>query len=194
MVVQIAQGYLLYLAAHRGREEQGVALLGQVFENLVDALREAHVEHLVGLVEHDGCHLCDVGLASVDQVDESSGRGHDDVRPVAQGAYLLLDAGTAIDGYHVHTFHIFREVADVVGYLQTQFARRTEHQCLCLSAVGVEPLQQRNAEGRCLARTRLRQGYQVGSVHILGCLAVGVVVRFFGFIFGVGGDVWLRVQ
>ena len=56
---------------------------------------------------------------------------------------------------------VFREILQVVADLQTQFARRTQNQRLRLSVVDVERLQERNAEGRRLARTRLCEGDEV---------------------------------
>ena len=50
-VVEVAAGYALYLAAHRCREQQRGVLGGYAFEHGIDALREAHRQHLVGLVE-----------------------------------------------------------------------------------------------------------------------------------------------
>ena len=79
-VVQVALGYALYLAAHRSREEQRVAVVGYALQNGVDALREAHVEHFVSLVEHHVVGLVKMGYATVHQVYQSARRGHDDVR------------------------------------------------------------------------------------------------------------------
>ena len=50
IVVKVVFGYLFNLAAHRCRKEQGVAIGRYAFENGVDALGKAHVQHLVGLV------------------------------------------------------------------------------------------------------------------------------------------------
>ena len=140
-----------------------LTVLRQVLENLVDALREAHVEHLVGLVEHHVRHVVEHRFAAVHQVDQASRRGHDDLRAVAQGAYLLLDAGAAVDGHHMDALHILREVAKVVGYLQAELARGTEHEGLRLVARGVNLLQERYAEGRRLARARLCEGNHIVS-------------------------------
>ena len=130
VVVQVVEGYLLDFLAHGGREEQGVTVFGHMLENLVDALRETHVEHLVGLVEHHvGC-LIDLRLATVHQVDETTRCGHDDMGTVAQSLDLLHNVGTTVDGYHANAGHVFREITKIVGNLQTKFAGGTQDQGL----------------------------------------------------------------
>src|SRR3546814_11707332 len=39
---------------HGGGEEEGAAAFGRAVENFLQILAEAHVEHLVGFVQHDG--------------------------------------------------------------------------------------------------------------------------------------------
>ena len=134
---------------------------GQRLEDFADGLRESHVEHLVGLVEHDVRDVLQVCEASVLQVDESPRRGHDDVHALAQGTHLRLYGCTAVDGLHVHALHVLREVAQVVGNLQTELARGTQHQHLRIASLCVEALQQRDAECGRLAGSCLCQCYHV---------------------------------
>ena len=164
IVVQIALGYFLNLLAHRCREQQRVTVFGNTCENLVDALRESHVQHLVGLVKHYVVHLVKVGLLPVHQVDESSRSGNDNLRPVSQRTDLRLDRRTAIHRHHIDTFYILAEIVQVIGDLQAQLARRTEHKCLCGPVRRVYPLQDGNTKRRCLARTGLCQCDNIVSV------------------------------
>ena len=106
VVAQVVLGYLLYFLAHGGREEQGVAFLRHAFQYLVNAFGETHVEHLVGLVEHHVLHQVEPCRLAPHQVNEPARRGHDDLRPAFQGAYLALDIGSAIDGHHAETLDI----------------------------------------------------------------------------------------
>ena len=161
VVVQVVLGDTLHLTAHRGREHQGVMLCWQGLEDLVDAFGEAHVQHLVGFVKHDVRDILQMHKATVHQVYQSAWRGHDDVHPLLQGAHLRLYGSTAIDGLHVYAFHVFGEVADVIGNLQAQFAGGGEYQGLRVAAGGVDTHQQGDAEGGGLARTCLSQGYHV---------------------------------
>ena len=161
VVVQVFLGNALDFAAHRGREHQRVALRGQLLENFVDALRKTHVEHFVGFVEHHASHVAQVGLLAVHEVDESAWRGHDNLRTVLERANLLHHRRAAIDRHDVNPRNIFREVFQVVADLQAELARGAQNERLRLAAVGVERLQERNAEGRRLARTRLSEGNEV---------------------------------
>ena len=133
----------------------------QRLEYLIDILREAHVEHLVGLVEHDVRHLLQMHESAMHQVDKSPGCCHDDVHALLQRPHLRFYRGTAVDRLHMHALHILGEVADVVGDLQTEFTRRRQHQRLRGAVRRVDAHQQRDAESGCLARTRLGKGYHV---------------------------------
>ena len=123
-VVQILLGHPLHFAAHRGRKHQRVVLIGQRLEDFVDCVRETHVEHLVGFVEHYIAYILQLGKATVLQVYQTARGGHDDLHPLLQRANLRLDGGATIDSLHMDTLHVFREVTQVVGYLQTEFACR----------------------------------------------------------------------
>ena len=75
-------------------------------EDGVDAVGEAHVEHLVGFVEHDVLQCAQVHLTALHEVDESAGRGHDDLRTVTQFVHLRHDAGAAIHRDDVHAGYV----------------------------------------------------------------------------------------
>ena len=110
MIVQVVQGYLLNLLAHGSREEQCVTLCRHMLEDLVDTVREAHVQHLVSLIEHHALDILDLGHTTVHQVDQSSWCGHNNLCSMLQGTDLLFNARTAIYWHHVHSFHVFGEI------------------------------------------------------------------------------------
>ena len=140
IVVQIFLSHALHLLAHRGREHQRVMLLGERFEDFVDTIRETHVQHLVGLVEHDVCHLFQVRKAAMHQVNESSWCSHNDLDTLLQGSHLWFDGCTTIYSLYMYAIHILGKVAQVVGNLQTEFSGGRQHQGLCLPARGVNTL------------------------------------------------------
>ena len=70
VILQVMLGHLLHLTAHRGREHQRGVLLRQRLEDLVDGIRETHVQHLVGLIKHDGAHSLQMGEATILQVEQ----------------------------------------------------------------------------------------------------------------------------
>ena len=114
VVVQVVACDSLDFLAHGSREEQGVAVGGNAFEDLVDAFRESHVEHLVGLVEHHVAHLVEMGHATVHQVDETSGGGDDDLHTFFERIDLVDDRCAAIDWNDAHAPHVFGEILQVI--------------------------------------------------------------------------------
>ena len=74
------------LGGHRGREHRDVLLLRGVGEDRLDVLGEAHVEHLVGLIEHQEPQLGQVEGALLEVVHDPAGSADDDVDAATQGA------------------------------------------------------------------------------------------------------------
>ncbi len=87
-------------------------------ENFVYTVHEAHIEHLVRLVEHHGVHRGKTHDLAVDKVDKAPGSGHYYLSSAAERAYLAFDARTAIHRDYFHVGHVFGKVGEVAGYLQ----------------------------------------------------------------------------
>ena len=77
------------------REEQRLSRDGRPIDDPAHVGQEAHVEHAVGLVEHEHLDLAQARVPLVDEVDEAAGRGHEDVGPAAKRGLLGLHAHTA---------------------------------------------------------------------------------------------------
>ena len=126
--------------------------VGRGAEDRLDVLGEAHVEHLVGLVEHDHADAVELQRAAVDVVDRPAGRGDDDVHAVAQGAELAADRLAAVDRQHPRA-----ELAAVavhrLGHLHGELAGRHEHEGDGLRPADgrIDQLQRRQGEGGRLA-------------------------------------------
>ncbi|MHC2734678.1 hypothetical protein ACVMFA_000439 [Bradyrhizobium liaoningense] len=75
-------------ARKRRREQQRAARLRRGLENEFHVLAKAEIEHLVGLVEHDGGEFGDVETAAPQMIAEPPGRADDDVRAGRQFALL----------------------------------------------------------------------------------------------------------
>ena len=82
-------------------EEQRLALLGQCTDDAADARPEAHVEHAVGLVEHEHAHLREVDGAALHEVDEAARRGDEHVASLREARELLIEARTARDDHRM---------------------------------------------------------------------------------------------
>ena len=106
-------------ARHRRGEQHGLAGVRGGVEQGLDVLDEAHVEHLVGLVEHDDLEVVQPQRAAVHQVDRPARRGDDDVDALGQPAQLRADGGAAVDGEHAGA-HASAVAGDRLGDLQRQ--------------------------------------------------------------------------
>jgi hypothetical protein len=66
---------------------------GSGASDALDVVDEAHVEHAVGLVEHQRLHPGEVDTAAVELVDQAAGGRHQDL--VGLGQHGVLHAGRA---------------------------------------------------------------------------------------------------
>ena len=76
------------LGRHRRREQRDLLVLRRGLEDRLDVLGEAHVQHLVGLVEHDVLHVREVERAPLQVVHDAARRTDDDVHTAPQRGEL----------------------------------------------------------------------------------------------------------
>ena len=157
VVVQIVEGNLLDVLAHGSREEQGVSIFRNVLEDGIDALREAHVQHLVSLIKHHVVHVLQLGHAAINQIEQTARGSHDNLHTMLQGANLASDVGTAINCGNMQTVDVLGKTVQIVCYLEAELTCRTEDDSLCLLAAGISFLDNRNTVRCSLTRTGLRQ-------------------------------------
>ncbi len=149
--VALHQGVDLVLQG-RG-EEHPLAAGGDLVEDLGDLGQEAHVGHLVGLVEDDDLDLVEGAGAAVDQVTQAAGGGDEDVDTALQRPDLLRHGGTAADDLEVQAEHGAVGLQRV-GDLHRQLAGRDQDQAARALGPGAALLQtgqQRQAEAQRLA-------------------------------------------
>ena len=103
---------------------------------VLDVLGEAHVEHLVGLVEHDHLEAAQVQRAPVDVVERAAGRRHHDVDAAPERAELPADRLAAVDREHPRA-HVAPVAVHRLGDLHRELARghQDQRERLRLSAV-----------------------------------------------------------
>ena len=87
---------------HRGRKEHRLPLGRGLGKDFFDVLAETHVEHPVGLVEHDRRDLLERERAAFQVVHDATRRADDDLRAVAQAAQLPVVRRAAVDGQFAH--------------------------------------------------------------------------------------------
>jgi len=153
------------LGRERRREEHRLPLGRCGGEDLLDVFPKAHVEHPVGLVEH---HHPDGGegeRAPGEVIDEPAGRAHEDVHAATELRELRLVGRAAVDGERADAAGGPRELPHLAGHLRGEFSGGHEDQDLRGAAGRVDPLDGRDAEGRRLARARLRLPDHVAARH-----------------------------
>jgi hypothetical protein len=84
----------------RRGEERRLPGLGRGLQDQLEVLGEAHVEHLVGLVEGDHAHVGEVERLAPQVVEGPPGRRHDDMRAAAQRRHLSMELLSAVDRHH----------------------------------------------------------------------------------------------
>ena len=166
MMQQFA-GQLADFAGHRGREEQVLALAGQLRDDLADRLQEAEIKHLIGLVEHEdfGAREIDVALANV--VEQAAGRGNEDVDAVHHRLDLRAMAN-ATEDHRDGDAEVAAVRAEAVCDLACQFARRAQHEHAAAAArrgtaISGEAVQDWECKSGGLAGSGLRDAKQVGT-------------------------------
>ena len=112
---------------HRRREQRRLPRLRRRLENRVEILGEAHVEHLVGLVEDQHAQGAELQRAALDVIERAPRRGDDDAGAALEGANLLRDRRAAVDRQHGDAESL-RVLVDRFRHLHRQLARRHEHQ------------------------------------------------------------------
>ncbi len=164
-VVEVLLGNPADTVGHRRGEQRHLLVVRGVFEDALHVLLEAHVEHLVRLVEHEEAQVGDVQRALLQVVDDAARGTHDDLRAAAQTRQLDAVRLPAVDRQHGDAAEVVREGLEGVGYLQRQLTCRCEHQRLRVARFLVNPGEDGQRERRRLARTRLREADHVAALH-----------------------------
>ncbi len=136
-------------------------------QHRIEVLGEAHVEHLVGLVEHDELDRIEVQAAPGQVVDGASRRRDDQVDTAPQAAQLLADRLPAVHRQHADARR--PPVAmDRLGHLHRELARRHEDEPAnppVAAIVPGDPVDRGKGEGRRLARAGRRFGEDVAALQ-----------------------------
>ena len=134
-------------------------------DDAVDGGAEAHVEHPVGFVEHQHADGIESDGAALHEVLEAAGCGHQDVCPSCE-LRLALDAGAAVYGGQRQSARGC-DLAQFFRYLARQLARRDEHEGGRPRVLGLDAVNQRDAEGEGLARAcRRLHEHVVAGEHV----------------------------
>ena len=157
------------LMRHGGGEEQRLPLARQLGDDGADVVDEAHVEHAVGLVEHEHADLVEAQRIAAHQIEQPA-RGRDQhVDAVHQRAHLTAHRDAA-DRERGGEAEVAAVGVEAVEDLARQFAGRRQHQHAAALAVGAlrvcgQPMQDRKRKGRGLAGAGLRDAHDIAAVE-----------------------------
>ena len=154
-----------------GGEQQGAAIGRRGFQDELQILAKAHVEHLVGLVQHRATQAAQFQRPALDMVAQAPGRAHHDMGAARQFAPLLprIHAADARDDARAG---IVIEPAQLALHLQRQFAGGCDdqRQGIARGAESGRAFQQglghRQPEGDGLARPGLGGNQQVAALGL----------------------------
>ena len=152
-------------ALERGREEERLPVLGCEADDPVDRGAEAHVEHPVRFVEHQYADGIESDGAALHEVLEAAGCGHQDVCPSCE-LRLALDAGAAVYGGQRQRARR-SDLTQIFRYLARQLPRRDEHEGGRPRVLGLDAVNERDAEGEGLPRAcRRLHEHVVSGEHV----------------------------
>ena len=139
-----------------GAEEHPLPVLGQGLHDRVELPREAHGEHLVGLVEHEDADLARVERPLPQVVEDPSRRSDHDLRARLERLDLARHRSPAVDGDDLRPPEL-PDLLHLARHLQRQLAGRTQDERLdALHRSAHEPVDDGQAEGGRLAGARPR--------------------------------------
>src|SRR5680860_2605 len=162
-IVEVALGNPSDRRRHRRREQPNLLVFGGVGQDAFDVFLETHLEHLIGLVEHEVFELAEVQSALVEVVDDPTWRPDDDLRTALQPRQLGAVILAAIDGEDIDALDVGGVAQKRFGDLQGEFAGRREHEGLRLLAAQIEPAENRYGESSGLAGSCLREAHHVAA-------------------------------
>ena len=111
------------LARDRRGEHTEIAAGSQLVQNARHIVDKAHVEHAVGLVEHDGLDVVELDGTALHVVAQAARRRDDDLRVLFERVDLLADGRAAVQAHDAHARKIDAKVAQLRRDLHGELAR-----------------------------------------------------------------------
>src|SRR5262249_39580183 len=123
------------LRGHRGREHERLPLFWHRSDDTTQRNDEAHIEHLIGLVENQDLDVAEINVALLHEVEEPAGRGDQDIDAVFQCANLVALAD-ATENDRVSEAGESTVVGEAVADLRGELTSWGEDQRTNRSAIG----------------------------------------------------------
>ncbi|AGW41060.1 two-component system response regulator [Leifsonia xyli subsp. cynodontis DSM 46306] len=154
-IVQVLLRDAADLRRHRRGEERDLLVIGRVGENRLHILGETHLQHLVGLIEHEVLERGEVERSLVEVIHDAAGRAHHDMHASTQRGELHPVALAAVHRQQMNAFQMRRIALERLRHLQRQLAGGGEHESLRALLRQIETGQNGKGEGGRLPRPGL---------------------------------------
>ena len=152
---------------HRGREEQRLAPRRQHLTDLLDVGNEAHIEHPVGLVDHQDLDAHQHDPATLQMIEQTAGRRNQYIDATIEFLDLFVHRHAADQQRGVEAV-VDAVSVEALGALRSELACRGEDQRARHPGPGpacLEALDHRQHEGGGLAGTCLGDSENVAARH-----------------------------
>jgi len=149
------------------REEQALTLGREQRDDGANVIDEAHVEHPIGLIEHEELDGTEVDTAAPDEVEQPTRRGDHDLGTGIELAQLVGQARATVYRHRAQR-HVDAIRRDALLDLDGQLAGRHQDEgadgpAVDLDGGGMESLQDGQHEGGGLAGAGLGAGHEVAA-------------------------------
>ena len=148
---------------HCGGKQYGLPVPGRIFQYRLDVLPEAHVQHLVGLIQHHRMKLLKAERMPSHMIHHATRCSDDDLHSSLERTNLPADILSPVNREHFDSMQIFGQIAEFFRHLNRQFSRRAQHKSLQFPVVRINLLQKRDSKGRRLSRPCLRLSDHIRS-------------------------------
>ena len=128
-VFEVLFGEAFNLFGHGCGEHEELVVVYEAGDDEFDVRNESHIQHFIGFVEDEGPDIRKANRGVVEQVDEPSGGGDEDIDSVAYLCVLDLDGKATINDKGLYICSA-GDVGDFRDVLQCEFAGRDEDQGL----------------------------------------------------------------
>lgn len=138
-------------------------------DNLFDGLGKPHIEHLIGLIQHQSFEGRQIAKPLLDQIQQTAGRSNDDIDTFLQRIDLMKLANAPEDRGNAEV-QMATKYLEPIGNLADEFTRRSQNEhagsiLRCGAWVSRQTMEQRQREGRRLARSRLSHSQQIAALQ-----------------------------
>ena len=145
-------------------EQRGLSHLGHLADNSFHIGQKAHVEHAVGLIEHEMLHVAQIERPSFQVIEQPTRSGHDDVGAATERLELLAVANAAVKDSAAQVTES-RKGADRFFHLAGEFACGDKNEGTRGALRLVLLRKDGEREGGRFAGARLCAADQVAALH-----------------------------